>query len=947
MFRRSKDAAGGAEAALALAHHHAELGALTRAEAFVAEATPLAVGYPWLAWRVQVQATDLLIHRTQYAGTDLAYAALAQSAEAAGWAFDCAHVRLMQGLVAVQQGAFAEAERYLVAAESVYRADGSAYYLGVCQRASAGLYRGMGRYDEALAAASRALDTFQALGHELAVARCYHMLALIHHSRNQYAEALLGYQEAGARFADAGYRQGVLVMTLNQAIIEEARGHFHAALNSYERALTDGRRLRLTNAAGHCHHRMAILSVRLGRHPEAAAHFRLARRIHTRGGAAFEAHLCAAGQAGVLHALGQKTQARRLLGHARRYFAAEQRGAPLAICEQTLGRMVADEGQHRRAFVHYQAALDGFEASGQAVDAALCRLEMGEAHLAAGQPAEALSMLTAAALQLDAFPDAAARAEHALGCAAHALGRLADAAAHWQRAIDFVTNARRGIVTESHAGSFFEARRHLYEDALDGWLALNAPARALEVVEASKGQVLAALLQQRDVASAAFLQQTPQVQSLWEQAWQVDRELAALRAQWPALDPGGTRGRLVLDAVRIGAGGDPATRLTALIGRQADLFERIRRSAVSFEVLDPLQPFALDRLRAVADATWGPDWRALAYYLRSDSITIFWVSRAAVRVYVRPLSRLDRAKLRQAVDPDPDQREVTYAGRLRGVPQPQPPGPRLMADLARLLVPDEVLPELVGGRRVLIAPHGLLHYLPFHALRPGGGPPLLTRVTISYAPTLRAWETLATVVLASDREIGDALVVGIGEFGGRAPELVFAQSEAHNIAERLGPSTRTLFGQAATRQRLLQWLGDGALAGYDIIHLATHALFDGAHPLRSGILLADAALTVPDLFRLRLNARLVTLSACQTALSRLEPGDELLGLREALLFAGARALLVSLWQVDDAATGRLMARFYARLLAGARPADALAAAQRMLYGEGEPAFNWAPFVVVG
>ena len=143
------------------------------------------------------------------------------------------------------------------------------------------------------------------------------------------------------------------------------------------------------------------------------------------------------------------------------------------------------------------------------------------------------------------------------------------------------------------------------------------------------------------------------------------------------------------------------------------------------------------------------------------------------------------------------------------------------------------------------------------------------------------------------------------------------------------------------------WSDDGTLAGFDAVHLATHAIFDGSHPLQSRILLSDGALTVPDLFRLRLNARLVTLSACQTALSALEPGDELLGLREALLFAGANALLVSLWAVDDASTGRLMASFYDRLLGGLAPAAALASAQRQMRAAGESAFHWAPFVVIG
>ena len=115
----------------------------------------------------------------------------------------------------------------------------------------------------------------------------------------------------------------------------------------------------------------------------------------------------------------------------------------------------------------------------------------------------------------------------------------------------------------------------------------------------------------------------------------------------------------------------------------------------------------------------------------------------------------------------------------------------------------------------------------------------------------------------------------------------------------------------------------------------------------SRILLADGALAVPDVFRLRLEARLVTLSACQTALSSLYSGDELLGLREALLYAGARSLLVSLWHVDDASTGDFMNEFYCRLLAGQSPTLALAATQRAMLGNGANPYNWAPFVLIG
>ena len=109
-------------------------------------------------------------------------------------------------------------------------------------------------------------------------------------------------------------------------------------------------------------------------------------------------------------------------------------------------------------------------------------------------------------------------------------------------------------------------------------------------------------------------------------------------------------------------------------------------------------------------------------------------------------------------------------------------------------------------------------------------------------------------------------------------------------------------------------------------------------------------LRLDDIYKLDLNADLVVLSACDTALGREIRGEGLIGMTQAFLFAGARSLIVSLWKVDDAATKELMARFYEGLLAdGLRPAQALRQAQLSLAAErryGHP-FFWSGFVLTG
>ncbi len=133
----------------------------------------------------------------------------------------------------------------------------------------------------------------------------------------------------------------------------------------------------------------------------------------------------------------------------------------------------------------------------------------------------------------------------------------------------------------------------------------------------------------------------------------------------------------------------------------------------------------------------------------------------------------------------------------------------------------------------------------------------------------------------------------------------------------------------------------------DVLHLACHGEFRPDNPLFSSLRLGDGWLTVRDAYALDFGGGLVTLSACETGVSAIAPGDELIGLVRGFLSTGAPTLLLSLWTVDDEATAELMHDFYAHLHAGQRPAAALRAAQlRQLEKQPHP-FFWSPFVLVG
>jgi len=127
------------------------------------------------------------------------------------------------------------------------------------------------------------------------------------------------------------------------------------------------------------------------------------------------------------------------------------------------------------------------------------------------------------------------------------------------------------------------------------------------------------------------------------------------------------------------------------------------------------------------------------------------------------------------------------------------------------------------------------------------------------------------------------------------------------------------------------------LADYRIVHFATHGLINNQNPNLSGIVLSlvdeqgrpqNGFLRLYDIYNLKLDADLVVLSACQTALGKEIKGEGLVGLTRGFMYAGAPRVVASLWRIDDRATADIMKRFYASMLKdGLRPAAALRAAQ--------------------
>lgn len=252
---------------------------------------------------------------------------------------------------------------------------------------------------------------------------------------------------------------------------------------------------------------------------------------------------------------------------------------------------------------------------------------------------------------------------------------------------------------------------------------------------------------------------------------------------------------------------------------------------------------------------------------------------------------------------------------------------------ALMQLANDIGPYIADAKHICIAPEGPGHYIPWGAL----GIIANWEAPVTSIPAIGLIEPL--VLKPPSKKSGVLLV------GNTTGNLRYAEAEVFDVAKKL-KSTPLLKGDAC-KKKILEKLGEVAIA-----HFATHAKFDPESPFDSGIVLADGVLTAREIMEKGVEVPdFVVLSACQTGIVTPLGGNEIAGLCQAFLHAGARSLLVSLWSVNDLATAYLMSVFYDLWLnVGFDKSLALNEAMRSTRSarsEWSHTYYWGAFTLVG
>lgn len=831
---------------------------------------------------------------------------------------------------------------------------------------------------EAIGYYRRALTLFEDLGEIDSQSAVLLNIGRLHFLLGEMDEAVELYQQAQPLTLQTGNRIHQASAACNLALVARYEGEAQRALTFNDRCIDALEELGTTEELGRAFNNRARLYQALGQPRQALADLERALAI----GRELDADRLAAI---VLTAIGQILESEEDLDGALEAF--EEALALREATEQDRGRGVTllglgsvheQSGRHELAAGLYRQALEIFRRNGSRRETARALTALGRTETTAGRSDEALRLLGDALPLFRELRDpsgeiqtlvAMAYTEQTRGDPAGALGRV-------EEALDGLDDLRERAATHDLRRSFSAAHRDLHDFHVDLLMELHRrepgagfEPRALEAAERSRARSLIELLtENRETLRAGA---DPE---LLARERELESRLAAVdRQRLSLLDNGGSGTPEQIASLE--------TRLDDLLRELRALRGRIFAESPRYAAITRPPHFGVREIQTrVLDA----ETLLLEYHLGAERSHMWAVTADSVASFELP----PRAEIEEAAQSAHELLQKSHHRRSSGAAQ---------AALARLgrLVLDPVA-DLLAGRRLLIVPDGALHYVPFAALPlPGSSAlaaPLITAHEVVQVPSASALVVLRDqrvsitgrplsagllavladpVFDADDPRLAAPAVdpldgtsatrgpteqeAAIGNPMGNLGRLRYSSIEAESILRLAGaePTFKAL-GFDATREAAL----DPELGRYRIVHFSTHGRIDAERPELSQLVFSrfdrqgrprEGALLAHEVFELELPAELVVLSACETALGQEVRGEGLVGLTQGFLSAGAGGVLVSLWQVDDRATARLMERFYRRLLMGRSPADSLREAQLSLRRETgwQAPYYWAGFVLQG
>jgi CHAT domain-containing protein len=810
----------------------------------------------------------------------------------------------------------------------------------------------LGRYEDALTAASAAEATFKETGDQVRLARLYSNVATVYHRLDQHQRSYDYLVTAASVFESLGDRESAAKVYHGLGNALARIDKFEESEEMFNRTCSIARELGMNELWAQASYNQAYFQFLRGRYSEALKSFAQLRTHFKKSDSLRHYALCDLDEAEIYLQLNISQDAATLAQSANRQFAEMGMNYEEAKALGFYGVALLQMHRYNDALEVFRESQKAFEKEGNEYWVAALDLHRADVHLALGRYWEANSLATQAKNRFDALaiPSRRMLSLVLLARVAMALNNLTAAEAHtreisrildhasvplllfpyhlicgqiaenkkdWTAAKAAYENAAQDL--ELHQArlqqddlrvTFLHGRNQVYESLVKLCLAGDAdgPSAAYSWCERAKSRGLVELLSHH----------LPSVNPHAEQSLlrRLHRLREELNIQYVKAKPETHSGLSTPD-------------FEAVVIKEKELARTLREVALNDPEYVSLQEVSSAGIDAVQQFI--PERTTLVeYFITHEEVLCFVISSSEARVFRRlaPPSRVQSLQERLAFQLEKFLLGPDYV-RAHTDQILEATNHYLQSLYEVLFAP------LVAGIRtphITIVPHGILHFLPFHAFFDGQHY-LIDEFEISYAPSA----SVLRYCLEKPEVTGaNPLILGV------ADELAPMVDEEVRALSLVFPEARNLSGENATRSAFAS-----AAASASFVHVATHATFRQDNPMFSSFKLSDGYVTALDLFSMNCQTNLVTLSSCKSGLSEVSGGDDLLGLMRGFLYAGARSLLLSLWSVSDESTVQLMTEFYKEWQGGASKTKALQSAMKAVRTSYPNPFFWAPFILVG
>lgn len=740
----------------------------------------------------------------------------------------------------------------------------------------------------------------------------------------------------------------------NIALCLAGMGDADASLENFDRAVLIARKLGLAKEEADWRKDKGTTLVGLGRYDAALQEYSAAERVYERSGLHQEL-VDALTDTGIVYesigdAIAAEARFQRALQLARKIGSTSgESKATLALgdLERRRGRNNVADGYFRSALVRARSAgEDGTIANAllnlgrndidrKQYDAALKAAQeardiserlgnqpaIAQSHYVLGEVRRSKTEYLPALQEFDSAenlqkqlrdPELGWRVHYGRGQTFEVMGKTAEAIDCYKQAIVVIEETRAQISEERFRAGYIEDRYQVYVALVELLLKLGKPSEAFVYSEKLRARAYFDQMSP-NLSSDGNLQSDPRVNELAEQIRTLRREV---EKEYSA--PEKDRRGQALESY--------SAELAQAERDYQDLLDSAQTSNHSVTYESGITPSIPDLQRYLK-----ADTALLEFVVGKESVSALLMTSGSIVGIPIPISSdalTSRVELLRGLI---TQRSPEWSGPARGM-------------FRLLLTPVKKGSLLRGIRQLVIIPDSVLNYVPFAALPDSNGDFLGDEFQIAYLPA-------ASALARKLDETGTGSLLAVAP---AAPELHNTAAEIRGIGALFSNRSRLVFGKQATETLFKQVAGD-----YGYLHLATHGSLNRNAPSLSALQLApdgqnDGRLELHEIARLKLHARLVTLSACETALgggyfTETPAGDEFVGMTRAFLGAGSHAVMASLWPVNDQSTRLLMLKFYRHLLQST-DTQALADAQRE-FRNANPRYRhpyyWAPFIIVG